>query len=107
MGVDITIIEEGTGPAAAKGNTVNVHYVGTLENGTKFDSSRDRNKPFSFTLGRGQVIRGWDEGFRGMKVGTKARLRISPDYAYGPNGIRGVIPGNATLIFDVELLSIQ
>jgi peptidylprolyl isomerase len=97
MGVDITIIEEGTGPAAAKGNTVNVHYVGTLENGTKFDSSRDRNKPFSFTLGRGQVIRGWDEGFQGMKVGTKAR----------PNGIRGVIPGNATLIFDVELLSIQ
>jgi FKBP-type peptidyl-prolyl cis-trans isomerase len=94
------------------GDTVSVHYTGTLENGTKFDSSVDRGVPFQFTVGAGQVIKGWDQGLLGMKVGEKKRLVLSPDLAYGPAGITMpdgtvVIPQNATLIFDIELISIN
>ena len=83
---------------------VKVHYTGTLENGTKFDSSRDRGEPIEFQLGAGQVIRGWDEGLAQLKVGDKARLTIPPSLGYGARGAGGVIPPNATLIFDVELV---
>ncbi len=100
-------VEEGTGAAPEAGQTVIVHYTGTLEDGTKFDSSLDRNRPFSFRLGTGQVIRGWDEGISTMKVGGKRRLIIPPDLGYGARGAGGVIPPNATLIFDVELLRIS
>lgn len=89
------------------GQVVSVHYTGTLDNGTKFDSSRDRNKPFKFTLGRGEVIRGWDEGVAQLSVGQRAKLICSPDYAYGSRGHPGVIPPNATLTFDVELLKVE
>ena len=94
----------GTGATAAPGNTVKVHYSGFLTNGTKFDSSRDRGEPFSFPLGAGQVIKGWDEGVPGMKVGGQRQLRIPPQLGYGAAGAGGAIPPNATLIFDVELL---
>jgi peptidylprolyl isomerase len=98
---------EGTGAVAQRGQRVSVHYTGVLENGTKFDSSHDRNEPFSFKLGAGNVIAGWDEGVAGMKVGGQRRLTIPGKLAYGPRGIPGVIPSNATLIFDVELLKIS
>lgn len=99
-------IAEGFGPSPKRGDTVVVHYTGWLQDGTKFDSSVDRNEPFSFALGTGQVIRGWDQGVAQMRVGDKARLTIPPELGYGPGGYPGAIPPNATLIFEVELLSI-
>jgi peptidylprolyl isomerase len=99
--------EEGTGKIAKNGDTVSVHYTGTLEDGTKFDSSLDRGTPFTFTLGIGQVIKGWDQGILGMKVGEKKTLTIAPELAYGEAGIPGIIPPNATLIFEVEIMGIQ
>ena len=97
----------GTGPEAAAGKSVEVHYTGTLADGTKFDSSHDRKKPFSFRLGAGQVIKGWDEGVAGMKVGGTRKLVIPGSLAYGPRGIAGVIPPNAQLTFVVELLKVS
>jgi peptidylprolyl isomerase len=97
----------GTGPEAGAGDAVSVDYTGWLEDGTKFDSSLDRGVPFEFTLGQGNVIKGWDEGVAGMKVGGKRRLIIPPDLGYGASGAGGVIPPNATLIFEVELLEIK
>jgi len=96
----------GTGDEAVAGRPVTVHYVGTLENGKKFDSSRDRGQGFTFALGADQVIRGWDEGVVGMKVGGLRRLTIPPELGYGPMGYPPVIPPNSTLIFEVELLSV-
>lgn len=108
MGVEVQITKEGDGATyPKKGQTVVMHYTGTLQDGKKFDSSRDRGKPFETKIGVGQVIKGWDEGVPQMSVGSKAILTISPDYGYGAAGIKGVIPGNAVLIFDVELLSIK
>ncbi|HSK46668.1 MAG TPA: FKBP-type peptidyl-prolyl cis-trans isomerase [Coriobacteriia bacterium] len=100
-------IEEGTGPAAKDGDTVSVDYTGWLTNGEKFDSSKDAGQPFSFTIGAGEVISGWDEGVAGMKVGGVRKLTVPPDMGYGPNGYPPVIPPNATLVFEVELLSIN
>ncbi|MGE0405573.1 MAG: FKBP-type peptidyl-prolyl cis-trans isomerase [Candidatus Korobacteraceae bacterium] len=100
-------IKVGEGAEAKRGVTVVVHYTGWLENGKKFDSSVDRNKPFPFPLGAGRVIKGWDEGVAGMKVGGKRQLRIPPEIGYGSQGAGGVIPPNATLIFDVELLEVR
>ncbi len=97
----------GTGATPTAGQTVVVHYTGWLTDKTKFDSSVDRNEPFSFVLGQGQVIQGWDEGLSTMKVGGKRRLTIPPALGYGARGAGGVIPPNATLIFDVELLDIK
>uniref|UniRef100_A0A452S1M7 peptidylprolyl isomerase n=1 Tax=Ursus americanus TaxID=9643 RepID=A0A452S1M7_URSAM len=90
-----------------RGQTCVVHYTGMLEDGKKFDSSRDRNKPFKFMLGKQEVIRGWEEGVAQMSVGQRAKLTISPDYAYGATGHPGIIPPNATLVFDVELLKLE
>ena len=97
----------GTGDVAVAGKTASVHYTGWLENGKKFDSSVDRGQPFSFPLGAGRVIKGWDEGVQGMKVGGKRKLTIPSDLGYGSRGAGGVIPANATLIFDVELLGVR
>ncbi len=97
----------GEGKQASANKTVSVHYTGWLPNGEKFDSSRDRNQPFSFTLGAGQVIAGWDEGVLGMKVGGKRKLVIPPDLGYGTAGAPPDIPPGATLVFDVELLDVQ
>jgi len=107
QGVGIEILKEGTGAIAKNGDTVSVHYVGVLENGTKFDSSVDRGTPFEFSLGAGQVIPGWDIGVEGMKIGEKRKLTIPSELAYGSRGAGGVIPPNATLIFEVELLGIK
>jgi FKBP-type peptidyl-prolyl cis-trans isomerase len=96
----------GTGDTAVAGKPVKVHYTGWLIDGKKFDSSLDRGQPFSFPLGGGKVIKGWDEGVGGMKVGGKRQLRIPPELGYGARGAGGVIPPNATLIFDVELLDV-
>jgi peptidylprolyl isomerase len=106
-GLQYTDETVGTGASPAKGKTVVVHYTGTLEDGTKFDSSKDRNKPFSFTIGVGQVIKGWDEGVMSMKVGGKRKLVIPSDLGYGSRGAAPVIPGGATLHFDVELLEVK
>jgi len=106
-GVEIEIIKEGTGLEAKNGNKVSVHYTGTLENGTKFDSSLDRGEPFAFVLGTRQVIRGWDIGVEGMKIGEKRKLTIPSELAYGSRGVPGAIPPNTTLIFEVELLEIN
>lgn len=109
-GLQYEIIQEGTGATPQKGQRVTVHYTGWLDNkgelGKKFDSSVDRGQPFMFVIGRGQVIRGWDEGVLTMRVGEKRRLIIPAALGYGPSGIGGVIPPNATLIFDVELLGV-
>lgn len=105
-GLKIEDIVEGSGAEATAGQTVSVHYTGWLENGNKFDSSKDRNQPFQFNLGGGQVIKGWDEGVQGMKVGGTRKLTIPANLGYGAHGAGGIIPPNATLIFEVELLDI-
>jgi len=99
-------LKQGTGAEAVAGKRVTVHYVGTLTDGSKFDSSRDRGKGFSFSLGAGEVIRGWDEGVAGMKVGGLRRLTIPPALGYGDRGFPPVIPARATLVFEVELLAV-
>ena len=110
-GLKYTDTKAGDGATAASGNKVSVHYTGWLYNngakGAKFDSSVDRGQPFQFTLGAHQVIAGWDEGVAGMKVGGKRTLIIPPEFGYGARGAGGVIPPNATLMFDVELLGVQ
>ncbi len=107
-GLKYEILKAGTGQEAKNGDEVLVHYIGTLEDGTKFDSSRDKNKPFSFVLGQGRVIKGWDLGVLGMKVGEIRRLIIPASLGYGEQGAGGgVIPPNATLIFEVELLGVS
>jgi FKBP-type peptidyl-prolyl cis-trans isomerase len=100
-------VREGSGAEAKTGQTVDVHYVGTLTDGEKFDSSRDRGQPFSFKLGAGQVIRGWDQGVAGMKVGGLRKLTIPPDLAYGARGYPPVIAPNSTLVFEVELVAVR
>ena len=100
-------IKAGAGAEAKTGTTVSVHYAGTLLNGTKFDSSYDRGQPFSFTLGEGRVIQGWDSGVVGMKVGGKRKLTIPPDLAYGAQSPSPLIPANSTLVFEIELLGVK
>jgi FKBP-type peptidyl-prolyl cis-trans isomerase FkpA len=105
-GLTIEEIVVGSGEAAGAGQQVTVHYTGWLTNGSKFDSSKDRGEPFVFPLGKGQVIKGWDEGVQGMKVGGKRKLTIPPALGYGARGAGGVIPPGATLLFEVELLKV-
>ena len=106
-GLQIEELVVGSGNTATVGQKVSVHYTGWLTNGTKFDSSKDRGEPFVFPLGKGHVIKGWDEGVAGMKVGGKRKLTIPPQLGYGARGAGGVIPPNATLMFDVELLAVK
>lgn len=106
-GLQYVELQPGTGAAPQAGQTVYVHYRGTLEDGTQFDSSYDRGQPFSFVLGAGRVIAGWDEGIALMKVGGKAKLIIPPELGYGSREIPGVIPANSTLIFEVELVRVE
>lgn len=106
-GLKYTDVLVGTGREAVAGNLATVHYTGWLTNGTKFDSSVDRRDPFSFPIGSGKVIKGWDEGVVGMKVGGKRKLTVPPQLGYGTRGAGGVIPPNATLVFDVELLEVK
>ena len=105
-GLTIEELVVGSGAAAAPGQKVSVHYTGWLTSGAKFDSSKDRGDPFIFPLGKGHVIKGWDEGVQGMKVGGKRELTIPPALGYGARGAGGVIPPNATLVFEVELLAV-
>jgi FKBP-type peptidyl-prolyl cis-trans isomerase FkpA len=100
-------VKQGAGAEAASGTTVTVHYVGTLTDGKKFDSSRDRGQGFTFRLGAGQVIKGWDQGVAGMKIGQIRKLTIPPHLAYGDRGFPPVIPPNSTLVFEVELLGVK
>ena len=106
-GLKYSDLKVGTGDTAKKGDTVEVHYTGWLKNGKKFDSSVDRGQPFSFKLGAGMVIKGWDEGVQGIKVGGKRKLMIPPELGYGKKGAGDVIPPDAELIFEVELLKIK
>ncbi len=106
-GLKYTEIKEGSGTTATNGKKVMVHYVGTLENGKVFDSSTDKNQPLSFTLGSGEMIQGLDEGILNMKVGGRRKLVIPPNLAWGSDGAQGVIPPNATVIFDIELLDVK
>ena len=105
--LQIESLKEGTGAEAKAGNTVTVHYVGTLTDGKKFDSSRDRGQGFTFKLGAGQVIKGWDQGVAGMKIGGLRKLTIPPELAYGDRGFPPVIPPSSTLVFEVELLEVK
>ncbi len=107
MGLEIEELKVGIGQEAAAGQHVSVHYTGWLTDGTKFDSSVDRGTPFQFPLGAGRVIRGWDEGVQGMRVGGKRKLTIPPEMGYGARGAGAVIPPNATLVFEVELLGVD
>ncbi len=103
----VEILQNGDGAEASAGQNVSVHYTGWLTDGTKFDSSLDRGRPFEFPLGAGRVIRGWDEGVAGMKIGEKRRLTIPPHMGYGARGAGAVIPPDATLVFEVELLGLN
>ena len=107
MALQIDDIKTGTGAEAKSGQTVTVHYVGTLTDGSKFDSSRDRGRGFTFHLGAGQVIKGWDQGVVGMKVGGVRKLTIPPELGYGDRGFPRVIPPKSTLVFEVELLDVK
>lgn len=106
-GVKVEVLQEGKGASPKQGQTVTVHYTGWLTDSTKFDSSKDRGQPFSYQFGVGQVIQGWDDGVATLKVGGKSRFTIPPELGYGRQGAGGIIPPNATLIFEVELLGIQ
>ena len=107
MALQIDDVKVGTGDEAKAGQSVTVHYVGTLTDGSKFDSSRDRGSGFTFRLGAGQVIQGWDQGVAGMKVGGVRKLTIPPELGYGARGYPPVIPPNSTLVFEVELLGVK